>query len=336
MDNEWKSILPKLPTQPCEELQDQVLSEIYDDNGESALGEALILFSRESVEVADQIKQTMCAEDWAAWERSRRRHWGARCTCSVCNNDFTAGWVSSVRAGRRIHGIRLAEGDNGVVYDGYVEADGPGVETYMAGEPIPCPNCWAIGTLTARNDLKSGRVYRMMQAETVAVDGYVAVMYWMVTRRQYNDGTDTTDFVPHQALVIDRDGKIRRCGAEVTGGDIGKTQWRALTTTLDPMQQPYHSYDAQWGRQIGGWTLTYGPDLAGTTGEKTALDKYIGAGGAWPGAYLKLWTRRPQVENLMRQGLAEAVVGSIDSSVRPHMRQICKTPPPSRGWIGGR
>lgn len=336
MDNEWKGILPKLPTAPCEELQNQVLSEIYDDNGESALGEALILFNRESVELADHIKQTMCAEDWAAWERSRRRRWGARCTCSICNNDFIAGWVSRERLGRRIHGIRLAGGEDGMVYDGYVDADDLDAETYMAGETIACPCCYALGTLTARNDLKNGRIYRMMQAETVAVDGYVAVMYWMVERRQFNDATDMTHFLPHQALVIDRDGRLHRCRAEIPGGDIGKTQWRALTTVLDPMQQPYHSYDAEYGRRIGGWTLAYGPDLAGTTGEKTALDKYIGAGGAWPGAYLKLWIRRPQLENLMRQGLTAAVVSGIDDALNQAAYVADLQNTPTLPWVDWR
>lgn len=49
------------------------------------------------------------------------------------------------------------------------------------------------------------------------------------------------------------------------------------------MQQPYYCHGAVNGRQVGGWVCDYGPELGGTTGEKTALDKYIGAGGTWPG-----------------------------------------------------
>lgn len=336
MDNKWKSLLVALPIQPCEALQTQVLSAIYDYNGESALGESLILFSRESVEIADPIKQVMTAEDWAQYASSRRRRWGARCTCSICNNDFTAGWASGKRHGQSVNGIRLTEGEDGLLYDGYVAPNETGTVEYMAGEPMICPNCFTIGTLTARNDLKHGRTYRMMQEETVVVDGYAAVMYWMVERKQYRDGSDLTDFLPHYALVIDRDGRLHRCRAEIPGGNLGKAQWRALSSVLDPMQQPYYDYNAQFGRKIGGWTASFGPDLAGTTGEKTALDEYIGAGGAWPGAYLKLWAKRPQVENLMRQGLSGAVADCIDAAIdqAAYMADLQKLP--TLPWVDWR
>ncbi|MEI3305915.1 MAG: hypothetical protein V8R40_07755 [Dysosmobacter sp.] len=45
---------------------------------------------------------------------------------------------------------------------------------------------------------------------------------------------------------------------------------------------PYY-LEAANHHKIGGWTWTCGPGLNRHTGEKTALDKYIGAGGCWPG-----------------------------------------------------
>lgn len=52
--------------------------------------------------------------------------------------------------------------------------------------------------------------------------------------------------------------------------------------------------------------------MAGTTGEKTALNEYIRRGGQWPGIYLRLWQQRPNVENLMLGGFARAVIDSVE------------------------
>lgn len=95
------------------------------------------------------------------------------------------------------------------------------------------------------------------------------------------------------------------------------------------MQMAYYSWEADNHRKIGGWTLAYGPDLAGHTGEKTALDAYIGADGCWPGAYLHVWERHPQVENLMRQGFAAAVVQTIDRQLdcAAYKTDLCDAPP---------
>lgn len=337
MDHEWEKILPRLPIQPCDGLQSEILSSIYDECVEGTLGESLILFSRESVEVADRIKQTMAAEDWEAWEHSRRRRWGARCTCSICGEDFFAGWASERAAsGKTRLGIRLGEGEDGVLYDGYTDYAPVGTVEYLEGEILSCPLCGAGGVLTRRAALHSGRTCRVLTAEVAAVDDYAALLYWMVTRVQDSTGYDSTSFVPHYALVIDRDGKLHRCKAEVKDGDIVRTQWRAMSSVLDPMQQPYYSHDAEFGRHIGGWVLGYGPDLAGTTAEKTALDEYIGAGGTWPGSYLMLWAKRPQVENLMRQGFAWAVTDAIDTALSQATQLAALKSTPILPWVDWR
>ena len=55
------------------------------------------------------------------------------------------------------------------------------------------------------------------------------------------------------------------------------------------MQVSYYSWEAADHRKIGGWTWGFVPDLAEHTGEKTALEEYIGADGNWIGAYLHVW-----------------------------------------------
>ena len=322
MDQNWKQLVDKLPAQPCGDLQHDVLSGVYD--GESDLGEGLLLFNREPVEILEDIKQTMFPEDWARRDKTAKHRWGARCTCSLCGDDFIAGYHKD--------GILLAEGDDGVYYDGYVE-EGPGVTSFSEGEVVYCPHCWTSVNLTRRKDLRNGRTYQVQQAEVVNVEQYTAVMFWLVSRHIDDMGCDTTMFYPHAALVIDTEGKLRRFRAKRFGREVRDVEWLPCTRTKDPMQTPYYSWDAVNERKIGGWTFTYGPDMEGHTGEKTALDRYIGKGGCWPGAYLHVWQKHPQIENLMRQGFAFAVADEIDRRLAnaAYWRDLCDAPPIS--WV---
>lgn len=317
MDSTWKDLAAKLPIQPSEKLKQDVLMDIYDGN---VLGVPLILYHRESVELADEIQQTMDPQDWERWERSRTRRWGARCTCTNCGENFIAGYFKG--------GIVLTEGPDGQIYDGYVE---PGLDAnvYFSGETISCPHCWTAAEVTHRSELRHGRTLQVLQAEVLNIDHYTAVMYWMIRRWQDADGTDTTVFVPNAALIVGLDGKVRRFRAELHSGDIREAKWIPCTYSRDPMQIQYYSWEAANHRKVGGWTYVYRPDLDGHTGEKTALDKYIGAGGCWPGAYLHVWERHPQVENLMRNGFARAVTETIDRTLdcATTKADLCDEPP---------
>ena len=324
MDITWKDLAAKLPVQPSKALQQEVLMDIYDGN---ALGIPLILYHRESVALTDEIQQIMGPQDWEHWERSKKRRWGARCTCTNCGDDFIAGYSNG--------GIVLTEGPDGQVYDGYAEP-GPDAGVYFNGETISCPHCWTTAEVTHRSELRHGRTLQVLQAEVINIDRCTAVMYWLIRRWQDAGGTDTTVFVPNAALIVDLDGKIRRFRAEMRSGDIREAAWVPCTYSRDPMQILYYSWEAESHRKVGGWTFTYGPDLDGHTGEKTALDEYIGAGGCWPGAYLHIWARHPRVENLMRQGFAEAVTGTIDRQLdcAATKADLCDEPPiPWVDWM---
>ena len=165
MDNTWKNLAAKLPIQPSEKLKQDVLMDIYDGN---VLGVPLILYHRESVELEDEIQQIMGPQDWERWERSRKRRWGARCTCTNCGENFIAGYSKG--------GIVLAEGMDGQIYDGYVE---PGLDAnvYFSGETISCPHCWTTAEVTHRSELRHGRTFQVLQAEVINIDHYTAVMY---------------------------------------------------------------------------------------------------------------------------------------------------------------
>lgn len=305
VDAHWRELAGKLPKQPCDDLQEKVMMAVYD---EDALGTGLLLYHRESIELSDPIAQTMDEEAWDKWERSRKRRWGARCTCSNCGEDFIAGYESDGKAS----GIVLLEGEDGVIYEGYARKGEPETNIYYEGETIICPHCWQSVEVTRRSKLKHGRTHQVMQAETLNVEGYLTVMYWLVSRYQDDTGLDTTHFLPHAALIVDKMGRLRRFRAVRHSAEVQDITWKPCERSCDPMQQLYYCHGAINGRQVGGWVCEYGPETGGTTGEKTALEEYIGKGGHWPGAYLHVWQKHPQVENLMRGGFSAAVTESID------------------------
>lgn len=275
-DAGWENLADKLPFQPCGDLQNDVLEDIYDND---MLGTGIMLYSRESVETADPIAQIMDAEDWGRWEKSRKRRWGARCTCSACGEEFFAGYVSDSGTS----GIVLRQGEDGQIYDGYVDKGDDDAQIFFDDETIVCPRCYQSVVVTRRSELRQGRTLQALQAETLNIDGYLAVLYWMVARYQDNTGTDVATFSPHAALIVDRCGVLRRFRAVRHSNEARDVTWTPCKQSCDPMQQPYYCHGAVNGRQVGGWVCDYGPELGGTTGEKTALDKYIGAGGTWPG-----------------------------------------------------
>lgn len=318
MDKNWKKVASILPVEPCDDLQQEIYKSICQ---EGALGGNMLVYHRESVDIAKPLMRFMGPECWE--RRAAKRRWGARCRCTNCEEDFITGW--------RKDGIVIAIGEDGTEYSGWVSEEDENAVVRSSGDSLICPYCWEEATVTHKRELKSGRTYRVMQAEVVNAGEYTAVMFWMVTRYIQETGRDRVLFFPHEALIIDKSGKLHIFGAKRQSNEVRDVRWEPRAKSRDPMQVGYYTWDAYSisKRQIGGWTLTYGPDLDGHTGEKTALDKYIGAGGSWPGAYLHVWQKWPQVENLMRNGFADAVVQEIDKQLdrASYNYELCGAPP---------
>ena len=319
MDKEWKDIAEKLPVQPCQDLINDVFNSVY-ESGERELGTPMLLFHREAVTLEEPIKEIMTPEDWERRRRTAKHRWGARCTCTACGENFIAGYHNG--------GIVLEEGPDGTSYAGYAEP-GADANVYMEGETAICPMCWEAVEVTRRADLRNGRTFQVLQAEVVNAGRYTAVMYWLIQRYFDDTGADTLMFLPHAALVIDDDGKLHRFRAQRFGNEAREVNWVPCANTRDPMQVSYYSWEAADHRKIGGWTWGFVPDLAEHTGEKTALEEYIGADGNWIGAYLHVWAKHPQVENLMRHGFANAVTGEIDTKLESagSWTELCDAPP---------
>lgn len=255
MDRNWTHAAEKLPKEPSAERYEEVWQEVF--NGD-LLGEDLILYQRESAKPASEWERLMTPEKS---ERMRRRGWRAACICLSCGERFEAEWIPG--------GIRVE--------------DGEGMQEYTDDAWATCPCCGNDGRLTRRSALKNGRTYQVLKAETMNVDEYTTVLYWMAARRQNAAGGDYVSLRPHAALLIDREGKLRRFRAHRLSGEVRDVEWLPCARSADPMQQAYPSCDAVNGRMTGGLTWKQVPVLSGHTGEKSALEEYLRCGGTWIG-----------------------------------------------------
>lgn len=283
-------------------LEEEIMDRVY---GARELGENLILYSRESVEWG-QLRRIVEAP------METKRGWGARCTCKNCGEDFYTGYISG--GARKQSGIMLGIGEDGCSYGGLWEPGEEMVQIFHEGEEVCCPLCGDYGILTPRRELRNGRAYGVLQAQVKNVEGYTAVLYWMVRRYLDDEGGDHICATPRDALVIDRDGRIQRF-SHVTAGmyaDRYDGAWRWSGSVREPALIRYRAWGACNNRQVGAWVFDHVPDLTGSTGEKSALEEYVRCSGVWPGLYLLLWMRHRNVENLMRGGFGRAVAEAVD------------------------
>lgn len=332
-DLKW--LAEKLPEKMDGPLQEMVHQTIYD---EGHLGENIILYHRESVVVTPRLERLM---DDAAIERYKRgvhRTWGAMCTCSNCGEDFFTGYINGSKPYIQ-SGIVLMEGEDGLTYPDAYDINEAGAVGYRDGETVLCPLCSTHGTLTRRKDLRHGRTYQTLQTELRVVEGYAVILYWLISRVQDDRGCDFALGRPRDALVIDKDGRLQRF-AHTTCGQFGERHeehWRWSGRVRDPEQIRYYCYGAANNRCIGGWSEQWDyPDLTGTTGEKTAVDEYLRAGGTWPGVYLQTWRKHPQIENLVRGGFDGAVVRAIEEEVDNAHAYCMLRETASLGWVDWR
>ena len=301
-DLKW--LAEKLPEKMNEALWEQVLHNVYEGGD---LGQNIVLYSRESVVVTPPFERVMDDEAVERYKQGIRRTWGARCTCSGCGEDFYTGYTKG--------GILLYQRDDGANYDGAFDQSEEGVMAYGNGDGISCPICGADGFVTPRKELRQGRTYQVLQTELTVVEGYAAVMYWLISRVQDDRGGDYTVARPRDALVIDRDGRLQRF-THTRKGEVGERyleSWQWCSRVRDPAQLRYYNYDAWNKRQVGAWTDQFEyPDLTGTTGEKSAVDVYLNEGCLHPGIYLQMWKKHRQIENLVRCGFARSIDEAIN------------------------
>ena len=295
-----------LPEEAPKAVRNWASAQLWDE-----LGGDLCIFRRESV--------TLYPDEYFLGTPAKvKAVWGARCSCTACGEDFTAGFGNEMVRGERIKGIRMLLGDDEQLYPGIPEQE-DGVWDRSAaeiaeGDRFDCPLCGTDVRLMHVSRLRGGRTWRTLIAQADAVAGRLVLLYWMASRACDETGCSRLQLYPRDAVVLDRDMRLRRLThvRHTMGGDGYQSKWTETRRFREPGEIRYRTPDAVSAAQIGAYSYPKVPDLAGTTGEKTGIEDYIRGGGTWLAAYLLLWRRHPGAENLARQGWGRVLQDRLD------------------------
>lgn len=299
--DDLSGLIAALPEEPPAALRSWTEAKRLDELG----GEAIV-FRRESVE-KDEL------DPWYFPPRVRRvRTWGARCCCTACGEEFIAGYGSTVCGGARVKGIKMLRGDDEQLYPGIPEDDGDAV-SIAKGDWMDCPFCGAGARLRHASDVRGGKTWRLMIEEITAIEGRLVILYWMARRTLDEYGLFCLEILPHEAAVLDRDGKLRRI-RHTDRSMYGYRQaehWQEAAGFRAPEELRYRCAEAPNSFRVGAAVYPVAADLTGTTGEKTGIEDYARR-GEWLSEYLLLWRRHKNAENLARRGWAETLNGLLD------------------------
>lgn len=297
-----------LPTKPRDGMTDWILEQYRD----SDLGGEYMVYHREPVEIAQPLRKTMTPEDFAQRERDTKRRWGAVCTCTACDSDFFAGYVTG-------GGIRILQGEDGLFLEGYCGEDEPEAIILTDGDRFLCPCCLCETELVRKQKIRDGRTYQVMTISVEAVAGFAVLMAWMTRRRLEPDGYFWCETEPEQAVVLSESGRLTSFRYH------GQSGWRPMSIFRDPQQKKYHDAGSINQTKVGTAVWKSMPDLAGTTAEKTGLAEYISQYGEWPVVYLMTWACFPPVENLVKAGWGRKIDSWIDREISKNINYGVQT-----------
>lgn len=222
-------------------------------------------------------------------DKGGRKKKFVRCRCSACGNESLESWAQI--------------GDPKIGY-GFVDYEVDGL--VGSGDTILCPECGA--EVEVRKAATLGRNGWFVSAETslasaavVGMDRKLVLTMWNVQRRVYRDGSEKLSALACEAYVFGKT-DCEKLTAWVTGygGIYGyRTFYRDYWVSAK-------TWSEDWGSEYHIFGLT--PELiAGSCLPNCKLDVYMnscsGLCERYPVAYLRLFQRHPNVENLLLSGL---------------------------------
>jgi hypothetical protein len=304
-----EAVRQMLPEEPSKELVEWAR-----DNCENELGNEFCIFYSERLSVAPTLVEIM---EYNTLD-SRRKEWGAVCSCTACGEEF----ITQKEPGE--NAIRLVQGEDGWNYTidvGEVVDPYMGIEVHREDDLLCCPLCGSEVRLIHARKIRGGRKKQIMVIQVENVGGYTALIYWMCYRIIEEYGVSEYGAVPVDAFVLTETGAIVRYTHQKKSGGWGvsavqATGWRMPSNNNDTIDSAYYDWGSINNKKVGALIYESYPDLEGTTGEKTALVEYLKAGGYRPVAYLKWWRKQRNIENLCRQGQGKLVAYIVSSSYR--------------------
>lgn len=246
-------------------------------------------------------KQTLFVKEYGIYrdtyypdERTGRKKNGVRVTCTACGHTWNA---------VKIHG-----GECRYNYAPFGFADERSGVARGHGEQFNCPSCgYMLTAMHVGQISKCGiddNVYFMTHTQ---IDGNFALQAWRAERNTGKDASKVYRMWPYEAYVFESRKAIR-----LTGYQKFMTQLRFF----DGWKQIKKCNDI-WGttRRKQWYQRPRLEDITGTTVEKSGLIQYLAAADdeAMPVAYLRLWQKHRNLENLVVQGCGKLVADAIDA-----------------------
>ena len=172
------------------------------------------------------------------------------------------------------------------------------------GDAFPCPLCGGqLKAMHVGQISRTGIDDNAYFCEPWQLGEKFVLLGWRAERNIGKDAQKVYRMWPYEAYVFEQRKAVRLTGYQ---------KCMSAMHYFDRWRQVKHC-DDQWG-ETGPDAWFHRPeDLAGTTIENAALPQYLKAAGAdaRPVAYLRLWQKHRNVENLIVQGCGEMVAKAI-------------------------
>ena len=232
-----------------------------------------------------------------------RKGWVTVCTCTCCGED----WIT--RKGETAGSFWVASGEDGTTYPADADDIDADCIEVTENDQLLCPLCGCETTAVRAKTIGAEKTKRLQIAQLANIDGYTAVIYWLVENYITQYGSHISA-APRYAYVLDGRGALRMYShrrAGCYGMDLPGAVWKRVHGCKDKWDAIYTDWMSINGRKKGSVLWPGVPELAGTTGEKTGMAEYWAAQGDRPVEYLKLWRKCRAVENLVKAGFGRLV-----------------------------
>lgn len=209
-------------------------------------------------------------------------------TCTACGGS----WIAEK--------VRGADCGKGWAPFGFVE----GIMQIGPEDKFRCPKCGAELRAKHIGQLSRGGIDdNVYFCEPWQLGSKFALLSWRAERNIGKDARKEYRMWPYEAYVFEQRKAVRLTGYQKCLSTIHFfDRWRQVKRC-----------DDRWGVTEPGDWFRKPKDLAGTTIENSALRQYLKAAGdeARPVAYLRLWQKHRNIENLIVQGCGGMVAKAI-------------------------
>lgn len=213
---------------------------------------------------------------------------GVSVACTACGES----WLAAKARG--------AECGKGWAPFGFIN----GVMQIGPEDKLPCPQCGAeLRAKHIRQLSRSGIDNNVYFCEPWQLGSKFVLLGWRAERNIGKDARKEYRMWPYEAYVFEQRKTIRLTGYQKIMSTIHYfDRWRQAKRC-----------DDRWGKTLDEDWFRKPEDLTGTTVENSALLQYLKAAGdeARPVAYLRLWQKHRNVENLIIQGCGGMVTKAI-------------------------